>query len=119
MGGDSTSAFGPPPAAGDNFAISVNAESREQCDDLFAKLSEGGTVTMPPQEMFWGRLLRQLEGPLRNQLDGQPRAGKRVGQPSLAPRHGLRETTSSLASRGEETAKHLWELSEELTGHGY
>ena len=54
MGGDSTSAFGPPPAAGDNFAISVNAESREQCDDLFAKLSEGGTVTMPPQEMFWG-----------------------------------------------------------------
>ena len=32
----------------------MNAESREQCDDLFAKLSEGGTVTMPPQEMFWG-----------------------------------------------------------------
>ena len=54
MGSDSTSAFGPPPAAGDNFAISVVAESREQCDDLCARLSEGGTVTTPPQEMFWG-----------------------------------------------------------------
>ena len=54
MGSDSTSAFGPPPVAGDNFAISVDAESREQCDDLCARLSEGGTVTTPPQEMFWG-----------------------------------------------------------------
>ena len=54
MGSDSTSAFGPPPAAGDNFAISISAESRERCDDLCAKLSEGGEVTTPPQEMFWG-----------------------------------------------------------------
>ncbi|MDE0051818.1 MAG: VOC family protein [Rhodospirillales bacterium] len=54
MGSDSTSAFGPPQVAGDNFAISVDAESREQCDDLCARLSEGGTVTTPPQEMFWG-----------------------------------------------------------------
>jgi len=54
MGSDSTSAFGPPQVAGDNFAISVDAESREQCDDLCARLSEGGTVTTSPQEMFWG-----------------------------------------------------------------
>ena len=32
----------------------MNAESREQCDDLCARLSEGGTVMTPPQEMFWG-----------------------------------------------------------------
>ena len=80
MGSDSTSAFGPPPATGDNFAISVNAESREQCDDLCARMSEGGTVTSPPQEMFWGRLLRLLDRPVRNQVDGQLRAGKRVGR---------------------------------------
>ena len=44
----------PPPAAGDNFAISISAESRERCDDLCTRLSEGGEVTTPPQEMFWG-----------------------------------------------------------------
>ena len=54
MGNDHTSAFGPPPVAGGNFAISVDAESRERCDDLFARLSDGGTVIMSPQEMFWG-----------------------------------------------------------------
>ena len=30
-----------------------------------------------------------------------------------------REATSSLASRDEETAQRLWELSEALTGHRY
>ena len=54
MGSDHTSAFGPSPVAGGNFAISVDAESKEHCDDLFAQLSEGGTVIMSPQEMFWG-----------------------------------------------------------------
>ena len=54
MGNDHTSAFGEPPVAGSNFGISVAAESREQCNELFAKLSEGGTVIMPPQETFWG-----------------------------------------------------------------
>ena len=54
MGSDSCSAFGPPPVAGDNFAISLIGESREHCDDVFARLSEGGTVKMPLQETFWG-----------------------------------------------------------------
>ena len=54
MGGDSCSAFGPPPAAGENFAISVEAESRERSDELFARLSEEGAVKMPMQDMFWG-----------------------------------------------------------------
>ncbi len=54
MGSDSSSAFGDPPVAGDNFAISMTGESKAQCDDLFAKLSEGGKVKMPMQEMFWG-----------------------------------------------------------------
>ena len=54
MGSDSTSAFGPAPVAGDNFAISIEGESREHCDEVLAKLSEGGTVKMPMDETFWG-----------------------------------------------------------------
>ena len=53
MGSDSGS-FGPPLSIGNNFSISIEGESREHCDDVFAKLSAGGTVTMPLQEMFWG-----------------------------------------------------------------
>ena len=54
MGSDSMSAFGPPPVQGTNFAISIEGESREHCDAVSAKLSEGGTVKMPMQETFWG-----------------------------------------------------------------
>ena len=54
MGSDSAAAFGPPPVQGTNFAISIAGESREHCDEIFARLSEGGAVTMPMQETFWG-----------------------------------------------------------------
>ncbi len=54
MASDSCSAFGPPPTVGNNFSISIAVESREQCDDYFARLSEGGTVGMPMQDTFWG-----------------------------------------------------------------
>ena len=54
MGSDSCSAFGAPPAAGDNFAISLTGGSREHCDAVFAALSAGGAVRMPMQETFWG-----------------------------------------------------------------
>ena len=53
MGSDSCSAFGPAPTVGDNFAISIVAESREHCDEMCAKLSEGGTIRMPLAETFW------------------------------------------------------------------
>ena len=54
MGSDSSSAFGPPATVGDNFTISISVDSREQCDEYFAKLSEGGAIKMPMQETFWG-----------------------------------------------------------------
>lgn len=38
---------------GTNFSISIAPESKEQCDELIGKLSEGGEVTMPMQETFW------------------------------------------------------------------
>ena len=53
MGSDSSS-FGPPVSAGNNFSISIIGQSREHCDEVFAKLSPGGSVTMPLQETFWG-----------------------------------------------------------------
>ena len=54
MGSDVPSAFGPPPNQGNNFSISYAAQNKKETDDLFAKLSEGGVATMPPQDMFWG-----------------------------------------------------------------
>lgn len=39
---------------GNNFSISINAESREEADKLFNALSAGGQVTMPMNQTFWG-----------------------------------------------------------------
>ncbi len=54
MGNDSCSVFGAPPVVGSNLAISITGQSKEHCDDIFTRLSEGGTVEMPMEEMFWG-----------------------------------------------------------------
>ena len=54
MGSDSVPGFGPPHVSGNNFAITVHAESREEADRVFARLSEGGSVMMPLQDTFWG-----------------------------------------------------------------
>lgn len=54
MGSDTSPDFGPPHVAGNNFSLSYSTQSREETDELFAKVSEGGTVTMPLQDMFWG-----------------------------------------------------------------
>lgn len=54
MGSDVPSAFGPPVEMGNNFAISYQAESRHQTEELFQKISEGGRVTMPLGDTFWG-----------------------------------------------------------------
>ena len=54
MGSDVPSIFGPPPVQGNNFSISYEPRSKQETDELFAKISEGGTVTMELQDMFWG-----------------------------------------------------------------
>ena len=54
MGSDVPSSFGPPHVPGNNFSVSVSPDSREETDRLFAALSDGGAVTMPLQDMFWG-----------------------------------------------------------------
>jgi PhnB protein len=39
---------------GDNFSVSINAESREEADKIFNGLSAGGKVEMPMSDTFWG-----------------------------------------------------------------
>ena len=39
---------------GNNITLSISAESKEQADHFFLKLSEGGKVAMPMDNTFWG-----------------------------------------------------------------
>jgi PhnB protein len=45
---------GMPFVQGTNFSVSIQCESREEIDRLFAALSEGGQVAMPLDDAFWG-----------------------------------------------------------------
>lgn len=49
-GGEWASSF----AQGNNFSLSINADSKESADRLFSGLSAGGMVTMPMNKTFWG-----------------------------------------------------------------
>lgn len=60
MGSDTGGEWGANFKQGNNFSISINADSKEQANDLFAKLSEGGNVTMPIQDTFWGSYFGSL-----------------------------------------------------------
>lgn len=39
---------------GNHMSIMLMPDSKAQADELFAKLSEGGSDIMAPQDMFWG-----------------------------------------------------------------
>ena len=39
---------------GQNVSLSINAESKEEADKVFAGLADGGQITMPIQNTFWG-----------------------------------------------------------------
>ena len=41
---------------GTSMSISINTDDEQQARDLFAKLSEGGNIHMPLENMFWGAL---------------------------------------------------------------
>ncbi len=44
---------GEPLRAGDNFSVSVDCDSLQEIEKLFAAFSEKGTVKLPLQETFW------------------------------------------------------------------
>ena len=54
MGTDVPKAMGFTVKQGNNVYISLQTDTRAETDRLFKALSEGGTVEMPLQEMFWG-----------------------------------------------------------------
>ncbi|QOW09637.1 VOC family protein [Kaistella flava (ex Peng et al. 2021)] len=39
---------------GNNISLSINTNSKEEADKIFEGLSEGGVVTMPLNDTFWG-----------------------------------------------------------------
>lgn len=54
MGTDALESMGQKLNIGDNFSISIHADSKEEVDTLYHKLAEGGEASMQPQDMFWG-----------------------------------------------------------------
>ena len=49
-----------PVTFGDSVSLSVHTQSKDETDTLFNKLSEGGTVTMPLENTFWGAYFGML-----------------------------------------------------------
>ncbi len=54
MASDTLEGMGPPRVAGNAFSLSVHPDSRDEADRIFSALAEGGTVTMPLADQFWG-----------------------------------------------------------------
>lgn len=54
MGSDTGGDWAPMFKQGNNFAVSITADSKDEADTLFAGLSAGGQVTMPLENTFWG-----------------------------------------------------------------
>jgi PhnB protein len=54
MGSDSGSSWGPKTVIGNNFSLSVTVDSKQEADNLHQKLADGGNVTMPMENTFWG-----------------------------------------------------------------
>ncbi len=45
---------------GNNFAVSISADSKEEAKKLFDALAEGGQVTMPLESTFWAEYFGML-----------------------------------------------------------
>lgn len=54
MGSDMLPGMGPRRVEGNNFSLSVHPASRQEADRIFSALAEGGTITMPMADQFWG-----------------------------------------------------------------
>jgi uncharacterized glyoxalase superfamily protein PhnB len=54
MATDSPESMGFKMKQGNNMHINLKPESREETKRLFDALSEGGNVSMPLEDMFWG-----------------------------------------------------------------
>ena len=60
MGSDTLESMGHKLKVGNNFSISINAQSEAEATKLFNGLSAGGKVTMPLEKAFWGAFFGML-----------------------------------------------------------
>lgn len=54
MGSDAGGEWAQNTVIGNDISISITAPSREEADRVFNALAEGGAVTMPLADQFWG-----------------------------------------------------------------
>lgn len=54
MGSDTGGEWASNYIAGNNISVSLNATSMEEADRVFNALADGGNVTMPMNQTFWG-----------------------------------------------------------------
>ncbi len=54
MGTDALESMGHKLSFGNNFSINLEPDTRAETEHLFQVLGEGGKVTMPLTDMFWG-----------------------------------------------------------------
>lgn len=54
MGTDAPDSMGFTIIKGNNVSINLEPDSKEEAKILFTRLAEGGKVTMPLQDMYWG-----------------------------------------------------------------
>ena len=54
MGTDALESMGQKLTVGNNFSISITAESKGEADTIYNKLSAGGKIEMPLGDTFWG-----------------------------------------------------------------
>jgi PhnB protein len=61
MGTDAPESMGFRLTPGNNVYINLEPDTRMETERLFTLLSEGGTIEMPLQEMFWGDYFGSLK----------------------------------------------------------
>lgn len=54
MGSDCGGDWAPSFIQGNNFSVSVSADTKEEADQIFKLLAVGGKITMPLENTFWG-----------------------------------------------------------------
>ena len=61
MATDALESMGQKLSVGNNFYLSIEADSKEEADKLYKSLSEGGKATMPLTDTFWGAYFGMLK----------------------------------------------------------